>query len=333
MPAPTRTWTHSWNNAPSAQTTIEEQTREILRVGLKDILILAGWQVVGSTDGTNSSWDTAAAPTATDHWGTNGTLNWNSNGSAHSYFVLKSPSGYPSATKSVYLTIALSTGAGNQQDVNFSWASAIPTEDASPLINDPAQPANALTFTDKQLVPSPVSNVKYHAVYNTDGDAFLHVSEDGSARAAFGFASLETVNGDTGVLYPWWGFIGYADTGAGAATMANSLNSAHSTGFWQDDTLTITNQFGPCRLIQNVSDIQADFDSNGSDISTQFPDMPCHVASVFTNEVGMYGIFPDVSLAPNGSGVAQGTEVPTVTSSRTIVGHFWWPNDNNTPSF
>jgi len=325
MPAPTRTWTLSWNNAPTTQTTVQDQTREILRV-FKNNMVSAGWTVEGSSDSV------AAGMDSTDRWDSDTDLVWNSGGSAHSWLVLSSPSGYPSASKTLYWTIALSTGASNQHLVNFSIATAIPTGGSTTA--DPSQPSNSRTFTNKQIVPATVANVSYHMGRNTDGDWFHFVSEDGVGYAAFGWHTLEAINGDSGVNYPCHSLCSYNDASPGAALETQWRNISHSAMWWQDDSVYVTtNDYGVLWPDLGGQVFAGQMDSNGSDISTEYFDLPVILASRETNEVGVFGVLTDIGIGPSGSGVAQASEIPTGTSSRTLIGEFWYPNGGTTPVF
>jgi hypothetical protein len=302
--------------------------REIV-LAMKNNYKSASWAVVGSSGSFSTT--PAAGMDAVDRWGVVADLVWESGGSNHSWIVLSSPSGHPSATKTVYLTIALSTGASNQQDVTFKWDSAAPT--GGSLTADPTQSANVATYTDRQVVPSPVSNCKYHLLRNTDGDVLNFVSEDGSGYCAHLNASLKTVNADTGCNYPWIGICDYDDTAQGGFKAETMYTTTRSVMYWQDGTKLTNSQYGCCHYVIVSTKYTDVVDSAGSDISTEYPDFPAILVSRVANKVGNYGALADISWAATAGSVVGGTEAPTGTSNRAIFGEFWVPNGGTTPSF
>jgi hypothetical protein len=248
--------------------------------------------------------------------------------------VFESPSGYPSAGNNVWLTIACSTGTGNEDAVTFAWATAIPTGGSATA--DPTQDAASRTFTTKQVFPATLANCKYHIHYNTDGDFFAFVSEDGTGYAAFSIASFEAINGDTGTNYPWIGVCSYDDATPGAWEEVNIRAITQTVMFWQDGTpITTANVAGFLEYYMGGQDLMTFIDSSGSDISTGYPDLPAILASRQTNETGVFGVVTDLGIAPTGTGIAQASELPAspAAASRTLVGEFWFPNGDTTPLF
>jgi hypothetical protein len=232
------------------------------------------------------------------------------------------------------LTLSLSSGAGNYQDINAWWASASPpTAHGTPLTNDPVQPTNFRLFSNKQLVPSPVANCKYHMIYSDAGDVLQWISEDGSGWAAHVQGSLETKNFDTGDKYPWQGWMGYLDAAKGSFIIGNSFSANHIACFNISDAVLSSNVCGLAYPYAFGAAMLA-FDSNGSDISTEFPSYPAWLVSR-SGFVANRGVLVDITLAPYGTGVAQGTEEPgaPTTSTTAILGEFWVPNGGATPTY
>jgi hypothetical protein len=307
------------------------QNSEFLHT-LKEALKSAGWSVKGSSDGGGGG---APVGDNIDRW-TDGAgftdVVWDTPGNNFSWIVLESPSGYPSAGKNVWLTISCEYAAGTEYQARFHWATAIPTGGSATAA--PTQGANSRSYANRQVFRNPLANSKYHIHYNTDGDFLAFVSEDGSGYCAFVLCSLEAVNGDTGALYPWIGLCNYTDLDPGGMTEDAWRTNTEGVCFWQDDSpIPSTNQMGILQPTISTTSFRTDMDSNGSDISTEYFDIPCIVVTRNTGEVGVLGTLPDVSWAPSGLGVVQGTEAPTGTSDRCIVGDHWVPNGGITPSF
>lgn len=321
--APSRTWTHYWDNVPALQTTTEEQTAETL-FQLKDKMESAAfgtWSVLHSSDGATAG--------AADYWVDAGDLVWAANGVAHSYITLFKTD-YPTAGNELYVTFALSTGASNQHLVNVTFSTAAPTLDGSPIINDPTFPSSKYkTFTDHQLVRQSVANSKYHIHGNTVGDWALQVSVDGAGRFPSMIGMFKTTNFMTGDKWPCLCVCGWTDSGAGAFTYANMQILTHHVVFQHGDDAPYPTYSGlgrACYSTALATDLLEYIDSQGSDISSQMPGIPVTLFGYATNNIDTKGALVDITCAPAHTSIAQGvTFRPKLSPEYVVIGQYWFP--------
>lgn len=330
MATVTRTWTHSWDNAPSDQSTVQAQGREMLLALKTAMLAAAGgsWSVVMSSNGTTAG--------ASDNWSSVTDINWESNGTAHSYIVL-TKTNYPTTGKQVYLTISCSTGPSNQHLLNVWWSSAAPTIDGSPIINDPTQPTSKFrAFSNKQYLKSAVANCKYHIHTNTAGDFIFMVSHDGTGYVGtVWFSNLHT-NFDTGDTWPWSGMVGWLDSAKGPLVYAQLTSNTQTVGFRFSDDNAYTNYWYPAALWFNAfgTPFLDQIDSNGSDISGEYYMIPLLWFGYFTGDIAFKGQMVDMLWGPSNSSIGLSVVTPSSGApTHTLVGGVWIPCGGTTPTY
>lgn len=329
--APTRTWTLSWDNAPTDQTTIQAQVREILYQHKVNMLTAAfgSWSVLHSSDGASNAG-------AADYWDGVTKLVWNTNGSSHSYITLYKTD-YPTSGNIIYCTISLSTGSSNQHLINVTYSAAAPTLDGSPLINDPTFPASKYrTFSNVQVVRTPVANVKYHSHGNTTGDWALFVSVDGAGRFPFAMGMLKSTNFMTGDKWPCLCFSDWLDSGQGSFTHTNMQSTTAHVMFQHSNDNPYPNYSGISRSVFVTAfgdSLLAYIDSNGSDISGEMPAVPVVLFGHSAGNIDVKGALVDIFSAPFDVSVAQGSTVrPIGTAQYAVVGQFWFPCGGTVPT-
>jgi hypothetical protein len=336
-----RSWSASVNQTPSSQTTQLEQARSVIRAW-KDAIVSAGWTVQGSS-GTVSG-TAAAAFDATDRWTANANLLWNPNAASsatHGWIVLKSPSGYPSTGKNIYLLLALSAGTGSQNAttrtslVRIVWSSS--AFSGGDTKNDPAATSGTTRdIASQQFIrgdgTTSFAAGKWHAATNTTGDFVCWFSNNGVGYACSYLMSSKTSGAESGDNYPWVGSSGFGDAAPGGLTRS-ALEAGNSAGVWIDGT-AVSSNYVVASLCYGGTPVGGLFAAAGSSISAAYPALPLVVISPDSTKIAARGTMVDIAGAPSGAGVAQGTVQPASgTALQAIVGECWVPCGGTAPSF
>ena len=209
MPTLTRTWTSSQNNSCASNDSQLDQVTEIA-LDIKTKLVAAGWTVTQSSDGATT--DTS------DLWVDTGDIIRGTG--AHSWIVLKSPTNWPTAGKSIWFGIDYDTtqdywmGFASRGDADWTGL----TTSAGP--NNVATGINSFLPNYQIVVPSSLTACKFHSHYSDQGDFIYYVSNSTSQQAQYGLIINKCTDHDAADLYPVVNFS--RGTGSVTAGVSNS---------------------------------------------------------------------------------------------------------------
>lgn len=212
MPTLTRTWTSSQNNSCADQTSQLEQVKEIA-FDIKTKLKAAGWTVTQSSD--------AAAVAASDLWIDVDDIIRGAG--AHSWIVLKSPTNWPTTGKSIWFGIDYDTT--NDAQMGFAsrgdadWTSLTTSVGPNNSISG-ATGVNPFYAPYQVVVPTSLTDCKFHSHYSDQGDFIYYVSNSTSQQAQYGLIINKCTDHDAADLYP---VVNYSrGTGSATAGVSNS---------------------------------------------------------------------------------------------------------------
>ena len=176
-----KNWSFQLNTEPTDQTTLQKQCQSWF-IQLKTFLITAGWSVESSSDGTTYS-------ATTDLWGTDLTkINWNTNTSARSWILLKSPVGIVAGINGTYLGdqsrvwLLLDCHGGSVTDYN-KWSVYFHREkptNGTPSITTIPTSTNGITLTSNTIfLRTTRTNVRWQFAYTSTGNFYALVTLNG----------------------------------------------------------------------------------------------------------------------------------------------------------
>ena len=334
MPTLTRTWTTDQNNAPSDQTSTGAQVKEIL-LTFKNALKTAGWTVMQSSN--SSTADTS------DNWSAtsdivNGT-------SAHSWIVLRSPANYPSSGNYIYFGIDYYNSNAAQVDwctATANWGNLSTSIGPAHSSATHANGDNVHTSSDDTyVVPSSVTDIKYHICTNTTGDFILYTSVDSTGQCHFASFINKLSSADPVDIFPIATY--FRSTGTTASSYGSNpwyysdlFNGASGSGrgFKFDDGTTSSNSYyheywGFANSTSSSPWGTNMGSSSGDDISGKFPAFPIYCTGAGgTNGKFIRGILTDIYQANfNTVAFAAIGDVSPGTGSITqgCIGSVWVP--------
>ena len=329
MPAPTNTWTTSYNNVPT-QTTLALQGSSTL-LGLKNAMVAAGYVIQISSNGTTLQTN------GTDTWSTTADVNFNTAGSAHSYVVMETPNGMLPSSNRVRCLIDCGVGAANPHLVNLGFATANYTSSGS-VNTIPTAPTNSVAFNSKQYLHSTLVNGKYHFQYVTGsavsplevGNFAFQCSEDGTGRFQFFYGVFISRGYESADPWPVSCFAAFSESSVGATTTGIISSSSHGAAVGFD--ATIATGSGCVNPNNNSIDVMTQFGATGSSITGQYFDFPFVLADFTSGKLTIRGYVVDVAWAPTAVNTLSGTVEPaTGGTNSTIIGGLWLPNGGVTP--
>jgi hypothetical protein len=320
IPAPTQVWAGPGPGATVSEPDLITQSRQMLRVGIVQLMLDAGWTVPQSCDSTQVQ--------STNLWTVDGALMWALPGSAHSWIELVSPSGYLAGGRFIHILISLEYSTADTISITgATTAFTGGTTTASPTATtNTFHYKQNITFVDSGAAPS-----TYWGIRNsTGGDFFFAINVTSSGYYRFIF-SVNKVNAFTPAInYPvvfttsvrfGLGVLG-ATFEEGISTPGGShlwLNNGHRAG--APGILTPT-QIGTNPLGQ--------IGSGGDSLSGLYPGIPIICAS--WQDGAYWGTIQDMYLAPTGSTLPNGFEIPTPPPSQYgRCGNAWVPTLGITP--
>lgn len=338
MPTLQRTWTTDQNNAPSDQTSTGAQVKEAL-LTFKNALKTAGWTVMQSSD--SSTADTS------DNWSVVGDI---TNGTgAHSWIVLRSPANYPSSGNYIYFGIDYFNSNAAQVDfctATANWSSLTTSVGPASASAVDANGSNVhINTDDTYVVPSTVTDIKYHICTNTTGDFIFYTSTDSTGTVHFASFINKLSAADSADNFPIATYFRSAGTSATSSYGSNPFYhdklyngaSGSGRGFKYDDgTVSMSSGiyannyyyheywgFNNTGFSTNVGT------SSGDDISGKFPAFPYYcTGAAGTNGKFVRGILTDIYQA-NYSSVAFASigDVSPGTGTITMgcLGSVWVP--------
>ncbi len=316
------------NQVPASQATVTAQSQGMVLAMVTNYLA-AGWTCLGSSDGA-----TTGALDAVNRWSAYTNLVWAAAGTNHSWIVLQSPAGYPTASHLLQLLIACSPSTGtNVHMINMSVTTNGYT--GGSLTADPTAVTGLDTksYVNLQLSPSAtvVSASRYHAVYDNVGNTFFSISVNGSGYPAFNCWTNKTSGFESGYLYPVIHFAAYNGAGTGSNTLGFMVRTS-GLAAWTNAGVIDTGTTGmtvPYNATNGLN-LMGSFTSTGSGFSGQWPGFP---AAVFSSNALFFGTLTDMYLAPNHSSITQGAEEPSGTTQMAIFGDLWIPDLGVAPLF
>lgn len=318
----------SYNNVPT-QDTLVHQGQTIL-YNLKQKLVAAGYVIEISSDGTTLKTD------GTDQWSSSASVVFATAGSAHSYVVLKTPSGMLPSSNQARVLIDCGVGASNNHLANFGFATAAYTSSGS-VNTIPTAPTNNSAFNNKQFLHSTVANSKWHCQYVTAGtevgNFLFEISQDGTGRFHFALGVLAIHGAETGDNWPVVFICSFVETSTGAMSVGQITGSTHSAQAHYDGTMATGARFINAYSNADGTDVMASFGTAGSSITGVYPDFPLVVADTTAGKLTVRGYIVDLAWAPSAVATLSGTVEPASGSTTTtIIGTVWVPNGNVTPS-
>jgi hypothetical protein len=285
MPTLTRTWTSSQNNAPSDQTTQEAQGQSVL-LALKTAFLSAGWTVTQSCDST-------AVNSSGDNWSANSDIVGGTG--AHSWIVLRSPANYPSTGNYYYFAIDYNASADYRCD--FHTATADWTGGTTSSIGSNS---TSYSWNDEDILPTSLSDVKYHQSYSDSGDMAFVVTQNSNSNPGFGLYVNKLTNAPSADNYPILTYIsGHSSSFSATSSRQNSAwdrdafleSSTYNKMHWIDGT----NGLATTQELYN-SDVftYSGGQGSGSDIDGNLPAMPLVVVTTTSSKQAFRGVVTDI---------------------------------------
>lgn len=172
-----KTWSFALNTVPTDQSTNLQRIRS-WGYQLKSFLVsTAGWTVTASSDSSTSS--------SSDLWSGLSALVFNSEGSAHSWIVIKSPVGIVAGANGSYtgdqsrLWVCIFCGRNDsyQEEVKFSYHREAPTGGSTT-----ATPTSTNQIIRPYWANASISNSHFHFACTSAGNFWAAGSQDGAAK-------------------------------------------------------------------------------------------------------------------------------------------------------
>ena len=193
------------------------------------------WAVDSSCDGTTAG----TAGDGVDRWGaafTPANLNYNSEGSAHSWFVLKHTG--------LNLFLVLNLTGGTYQ-VSFSVSKTQPTGGTTTNRPTAADEINPSLWRNLNVYPNG-GTMKTHIALATDGSAVMMSTQDGQGYNYWGGVLHKFADTHAGDLVPHLFYFNYSGSGA------FSLSQLQNGYAWARDAFNLGSyQLSPVRLHDN----------------------------------------------------------------------------------
>ena len=303
MPTLTRTWTISQNNACADQTSKPAQRDEIA-LDIKNKLKTAGWTVTQSCDSSSTDTSDLCVNTGDLVSATSG---------AHSWIILRSPANYASSGKYVYFAIAMRGTSSSTGENRCEWAARGDADwTGLSTTSGPTDSATGValwnnTTYNMNVVPSTLSDCKFHSCYSSTGDFIYYVSNSTGGQMSFAIVIQKCANADSSDLFPVAFYIAGQGSNSTAVTvnpfyhqqLDNSSNNQtikclhHSTGAGMGNSDYDSAIVAPGGASTNF--ILAIASSNtGDDVSGRIPLLPLYVASGTTNSKRLVGNLEDL---------------------------------------
>jgi hypothetical protein len=329
MPTLTRTWTSSQNNSCASNDSQLDQVTEIA-LDIKTKLVAAGWSVTQSSDGATTG--------ASDLWVDTGDIIRGSG--AHSWIVLKSPTNWPTTGKNIWFAIDYDT----TQDYYLAFSSRGDADWTG--LTTTVGPVNAITgatnqnpsyANDNVIVPSSLTNCKFHSSYSSEGDFIYYVSNSTAIQAHWGLIINKTSNYDSADLFP----VSVFCRGPGSTSTALSSSTFYYTNFINpryqkmfhystgvgSGAYNLGSEYG----FSTTADFWNGMASaaSGDDISGKIPAMPIYMSGAYpTGSRGLRGNLTDIWMCGGytTSKASIGDVTPgTGTITHGCIGAIWVP--------
>lgn len=329
----TRTWNvQAIDQVPADQTTallVNKSTLFALKRFLTGADPVVGgdtglWTVDRSSNGTTAG--------AGDNWASQTDVKWHTDGSAHSWIVFKSPSGFVGGGNFVYLEIDC-IGSGSDTATEFirmymsgaAFTGGSTTARATSVGESRLNSGNDFVFLRNTGAGAPFGG-KWHGVRNTVGDCAFFFSRTGTGYAQTAFIIAGLADAEAGHNFPCLAYARFQDSAKGAL-VATTVNANSIMGLWIDGTTLGDNSFATLAPIIAFSGnaYLLSVDPNGSDITGLFYDWVIEAVNTSGAKIARFGKMVDISFAPAG-GVVQLTGQPASgTLLKAIVGELWIP--------
>lgn len=328
----TRTWSAQIVNQSLNVTTLDLWHADVLYqfkrflTGANPAVAAGAWTITMSSNGTTAG--------ASDNWNSVSDFVWGAdNGSAHSWAVFKSPSGFMPGGAFVYMLVSCCSNL--TQNIRI-YSSGAPWTGGSNLndpvnVNDVARLSGSVTFQLQNTVLPAASS--WHGTRNTVGDFMFFVSKNGQGYAAMQFCGFSLGNAQTLDGFPFLftaNFYEGSDAVGAGGLRRNFLDcgSARATMLWKagqgmgiigGDNLAGTGVMMP----RNTNDSITFLNTAGIDAidATKIIAWPCHVITTGT-AYAYRGRIIDVDMAGQ---IAQLTSEPAGTQERCFIGGFLVP--------
>jgi len=320
-----KTWGQKWNYATTTATT-QQQQRNIIWF-LK--AFLRGDSGVGSPP-TLGLWtvyyscDSAVAGSAddqVDRWGTtfdNTKVVRNSAGSAHSWFVLKSPSNFGVSGNGPYYLIIDYVGSDDYH-ADFIYSKAAPTGGTTlvrPTATDEFGHAGIQTHSSFGS-----ESWNCHGLLSSDGIFWLFVGKVGSGGVNLclaGQALAEASASDLANLAI------YSKYDAASPPVPTNRSNFQTTNNWKirDYSNTSIQPIKPCTLSDGSNTVHEDIVIRKSD--QKYIDLPIYMYIAVAGQRDLRGRLFDIRWGP--SVLPEGQVDPSVASpTSTMLGDCWFP--------
>lgn len=329
-----KTWVTDGNRVPGDQST-EAQLCKWTLWWMKSILTNTGlglaanagaWSVYYSCDSVTAG----TANDGVDRWTAtfDGTKIIRASGAvAHSWMVLKSPSGLGSGPW--YLIIQYNTTS--DWLCNFIFCKAAPTGGSTTA--RPTSTNEWSPFTAQQFVNGTLANHHHHGNLATDGSVDLFLSKDGSGFAEFGFMFQAQLSPKSSDVAP---VVAYVEWNAGGIWKISALSLVNSPRGIARDVTNASNVgwFCPIRTdAGGTTNIMTDMGTIDAEDS-KYDDLQLEVYVFTTSHKSIRGVLADIAWAPTNAAQAL-TEPASGTTQTTVIGNTWhpWINVGAAPIF
>lgn len=274
------------------------------------------WTVVQSSDGT-------ATAGAGDNISSAADIVFASAGSAHSWAVYESPSGFVPGSNRVYLIVDWAdTTPFNSASVLL--APSLPTLAGSPLLNRPTHAQSVLLANSTWFTSTTFQPRTFHAWRNGVGEFLAVFSQDGTGIPEAALWLARPDSGETGVVWPFaaFGANNTSTASRGSLGFASVGAPTQWDSFWQDSTPLVA----AVNLMSSVHNgSTASWNNGRSNVSIAIPDFPLDMIWNSATEAAYTGRIVDIRATAENVPENETQDGDTDPVRRLTVGEIWVP--------